>query len=174
LPALVDEICAFANWRAPVPLAQAALVYRQLCLVQPFEQGTAPVAQVIAAAIAARGGHAVEELFPVFAVFARHARQDAGDCIAPEPLRVAWHEVHARGVAHAAALENILAALEARLRQHLQNPDRAARLLEIASALPVLDQALARATVGAATRSSVDYLRALGAEGWNLAGGAPP
>lgn len=174
VPALVDEICAFANWRAPDALAQAALVYRQLCLVQPFEQGNAPVAQVVAAAIAARGGHAVEELFPVFALFARHANQDAGECIAPEPLLVAWYEAHARGVAFAAALENQLDSLEARLRQHLQHPGRAARLLEIASARPVLDEALVRATVGAATRSSVDYLRALEAEGWSLVGGAPP
>jgi hypothetical protein len=174
VPALVDEICAFANWRAPDALAQAALVYRQLCLVQPFEQGNAPVAQVVAAAIAARGGHAVEETFPIFALFGRQTHPESGECAAQEPLLLAWHEAHARGVAFAAAVENHLDMLEMRLRQHLQHPGRAARLLEIASARPVLDEALVRATVGAATRSSVDYLRALEAEGWTLLGGAPP
>ncbi len=174
VPGLIDEICAFANWQAPDALAQAALVYRQLYLVQPFEHGNAPVAQVVAAAIAARGGHAVEELFPIFARLARHGHQDPGAFSQVERLLSAWREAHARSLAFATALASLLDALEARLRQHLQHPGRAARLLEIASARPVLDEALVRATVGAATRSSVDYLRALEAEGWTLIGGAPP
>lgn len=172
IPALIEDLCSFANWRAPDAFVQAALLYRQIRLIRPFEQGNTRVAEIVATAVATRGGFSVEEMFPVHAILAHQAAAPAAPDV--EQLLGDWQHAHARGLAFAAAVENVLEATERRLEGHLRNPGRAARLLEIASARPVLDEALVRATVGAAARSSVDYLRALEAEGWTLVGGEPP
>ncbi len=170
LPALLDDLCEFIDWSAPDPLAQAALVYAQLLTVHPFADGNRRLARVVSAAVAVRGGIPAEAMFPVFAMDHRHAETHAEplphDGAAIIALVEAWHDAYRRGIAFAGVLEAALMQCSHRLADRLGGDVRAQRLLEIASARPVLDTYLLRTLAGAGDAALALNWQALRDEGW--------
>jgi hypothetical protein len=177
LPGLVEDLCAFVDWRAPDPLAQAALAHDQLLAIRPFEDGNARLARVIATAIAARGGIAPEALFPLFALRGRGvlASHDAThhDEITLAARGDAWRRGFRRGIAFANVLQHALDEWLVRLVARLGGETRAQRLAELASARPVLDAWLVRSAAGAQAEAQALHWQALRDEGWSPIGGDP-
>jgi len=171
LPALLDDLCEFIDWSAPEPLAQAALVHAQLLTIHPFADGNRRLARVVAAAVAVRGGIPAEAMFPVFAMDRRHAATYAeppppGDRAAITALVEAWHDAYRRGIAFAGVLDAALVQISNRLADRLGGDVRAQRLLEIASARPVLATHLLRTLAGAGDGALALNWQALRDEGW--------
>jgi hypothetical protein len=175
LPGLLDDLCEFIDWRAPDTLAQAALVHAQVLAIQPFADGNARLARVMAAAVAARGGIAPEAMFPVFAIARRNRHEvpeaashsDAG----AQGTVVAWRDAFRRGLAFAGVMQGALDQWLARAATRLGSEARAQRLLEIASARPVLDAYLVRATAGIGAEALAQNWQTLREEGWTPIGG---
>ena len=175
LPGLVEDLCAFIDWRAPDPLVQAALAHDQLLAIRPFEDGNARLARLLAAAIVARGGIAPEALFPVFALRGRGAlatfeATEHGEA-ALAARAAAWRHGFGRGAAFADVLRHTLDDWEDRLAARLGSEARALRLAELASARPVLDGWLLRSAAGAQPEAQAQHWLALRDEGWSPIGG---
>lgn len=175
LPALLEDLCAFLDWQAPDPLAQAALVHDQCLAIRPFEDGNRRLARVLAATIVQRGGIAAEALFPVFALAGRgRLAGDASRGSAATATRAAaWREGFGRGVAFAGVLRNAIDDWTWRLAARLGGETRALRLAEVASAHPVLDGTLLRGAAGASAEALQAHWQCLRDEGWNPIGGDP-
>jgi hypothetical protein len=175
LPALLDDLCAFLDWRAPDPLAQAALVHDQCLAIQPFEDGNRRLARVLAATVAQRGGIPAEALFPLFALAGRgRLAGDASRGGAATASRAdAWHEGLCRGAAFAGVLRNAIDEWTWRLAARLGGETRALRLAEVASARPVLDAAVLRGVAGATIDAQHAYWQCLRDEGWSRIAGDP-
>jgi hypothetical protein len=170
LPSLLEDLCEFIDWSAPDPLAQAALAHAQLLAIHPFADGNRRLARVVSAAIAVRGGIPAEALFPVFAMERRRGAApnefSARDGAALSALIEAWRDAYRRGIAFAGVLDAALAQCGARLADRLGGDVPAQRLLEIASARPIVDSHLLRTLAGAGDTAFAINSQALRDEGW--------
>jgi hypothetical protein len=177
VPALLEDWCEFVNWQAPDPIAQAAVAFTQLLAIHPFTDGNLRLARVAAGAIVARSAYAPEALLPVFAMLHRHRRESA-DAVARLEDGIAttvetWRDGLRRGVAFAGVLRAAIDQWERRLATRVGSESRARRLVEIASARPVLDAHLVRAAAGAGNEQLALHWQALCEEGWSPIGADP-
>lgn len=170
LPSLLEDLCEFIDWGAPDPLAQAALVHAQLLTIHPFADGNRRLARVVSAAVAVRGGIPAEAMFPVFAMERRSAGAQAApmprEDAALAPLVDAWRDAYRRGIAFAGVLDAALSQCCNQLAERIGGDLRAQRLLEIASARPVLDTYLLRTLAGASDEALAVNWQALREQGW--------
>jgi hypothetical protein len=86
------------------------------------------------------------------------------------PLVEAWADAYRRGIAFAGVLEGALSQCSSRLAERIGGDLRAQRLLEIASARPVIDTYLLRTLAGASDEALAINWQALRELGWSPVG----